>query len=100
MDYVIDDTKLAERLYRFVAYVQYRNNKDFGIDDKTISFEDTNGYLGDAEDYKTEIAAKARKALQSAKWTRENSDGVIAQGVLAAIRADLNLVDSHQKSLI
>ena len=91
--YITDSARLVERLARFTSFVQHMDGHS-GF----ISFRDNRGFLGHEEDYKTEIAEKAREQLNSASWDESLiGTGKIAECAKVAMSKAGNLVNKNQQ---
>lgn len=91
--YLTNSARLVEQLMRFAAYVQHKDGHA-----GTISFRDSNGFLGREEDYKSRIAEEAREALRFSEWKESwIGTGKIAECAAKAISKSGNLVFPNQK---
>ena len=91
--HITDTARLVEKMMRFAAYVQHKDGHA-----GTISFRDSNGFLGREEDYKSRIAEEARKALRFSEWKESwIGTGKIAECAAKAISKAGNLVFPNQK---
>ena len=94
MDYAL----LVSNAFRFLWFVRSKDNaKGSGLKD-LIDFNDTSGYLGAEENYKSRVVQDARAALCCQDWEESwIGSGRIAARAKKAIGKAANLVNSHQQ---
>ena len=90
---MIDTAKLVEQFSRFTSFVQHMNGQP-----GNISFQDSAGFLGREEDYKTRIAEEAKKELNFNNWTESMiGSGKILDYAKRAMNHAGNLVNKNQQ---
>ena len=95
MRFISDEEKIIQELYKFIAYVYSRDDREAGL----ISFRDSSSFLGREEDYKSQIAQQARMDLDVKLWSEKwIGTGKIADRAKKAMGRAYNLVDSHQQT--
>ena len=96
--HIKDISQIVQYLYRFLAFVQQEDHRLNDSADGTISFSDTNGFLGMEEGYKSNIAEKAREELHYKDWKESwVGTGEIARMASNAISKANNLVNINQQ---
>lgn len=92
MSYINNYTKIIENLVRFKLFV---NSKDGN--NGPISFRSSNSFLGQEEDYKSDISEAARRELNFKNWNKSwIGTGKINQCAIKAINKCGNLVNVNQ----
>jgi len=90
---IANNMMLIGQLSRFTSFVNHMDGRQ-GL----ISFRDSAGFLGREEDYKSEIAADARKELKSDSWSEAwIGTGKIADCARKAMSKAGNLVNKNQQ---
>ena len=94
IEQLIDLPALTTNIIKFTDFIRFKDHRP----DELISFRDCNGYLGMAEDYKSQIAEEARKELHISVWSSDLiGTGTISQYAVKAISKANNLVYSQQQ---
>lgn len=91
--YIKNTAKVVEQLSRFVSFVNHMDGQP-----GYISFRDSMGFLGQEEDFKSQIAEEARKELNFSKWKESwIGTGKIANCAKKAMNKSGNLVNKNQQ---
>ena len=92
LNYIHDTAKLVTMLYRFLAFVRFKDGN------RPLNFEDENTFLGHEEHYKTQNSAEANKELDYGAWKESwIGSGKILERCRRAMSKAGNLVNRNQQ---